>query len=52
MTHSEDHTDPAIRVLMMPSDTNSHGTIFGGVILSHLDQAGTITARRFSPKSS
>ena len=50
MTHTEDHTDPAIRVLMMPSDTNSHGTIFGGVILSHLDQAGAITARRFSPK--
>src|SRR4051812_13222011 len=42
--------DPAIRVLMMPSDTNSHGTIFGGVILSHLDQAGAVTARRFSPK--
>lgn len=50
MTHTENHTDPAIRVLMMPSDTNSHGTIFGGVILSHLDQAGAITARRFSPK--
>ena len=50
MTHTEDHTDPAIRVLMMPSDTNSHGTIFGGVILSHLDQAGAITARRYSPK--
>jgi acyl-CoA thioesterase YciA len=46
----EDLSDPAIRVLMMPSDTNAHGTIFGGVILSHLDQAGAITARRYSPK--
>ncbi len=31
---------PAIRVLMMPRDTNHHGTIFGGVILSYIDQAG------------
>ncbi len=31
---------------MMPRDTNAQGTIFGGVILSHLDQAGAIEARR------
>jgi acyl-CoA thioesterase YciA len=31
---------------MMPRDTNPHGTIFGGVILSHIDQAGAIGARR------
>lgn len=37
---------PAIRVLMMPRDTNAHGTIFGGVILSHIDQAGAIAAHR------
>ncbi len=37
---------PAIRVLMMPRDTNAHGTIFGGVILSHIDQAGAIGAYR------
>jgi len=41
-----DPTDPAIRVMMMPRDTNVHRTIFGGVILSHLDQAGVIGARR------
>ncbi len=35
---------PAIRVLMMPRDTNAMGTIFGGVILSHIDQAGAIGA--------
>src|SRR5687767_6959925 len=38
--------EPAIRVLMMPRDTNSFGTIFGGVILSYIDQAGAIEARR------
>lgn len=37
---------PAIRVLMMPRDTNAQGTIFGGVILSYVDQAGAIEARR------
>jgi acyl-CoA thioesterase YciA len=27
---------------MMPRDTNPHGTIFGGVLLSHIDQAGAV----------
>ena len=31
---------PKTRVLMMPRDTNPAGTIFGGVILSYMDQAG------------
>jgi acyl-CoA thioesterase YciA len=35
---------PAIRVMMMPRDTNSHGTIFGGIILSYIDQAGAVGA--------
>lgn len=34
----------AIQVVMMPRDTNPHGTIFGGVILSYIDQAGAIGA--------
>ena len=38
--------EPAIRLLMMPRDTNAQGTIFGGVILSYIDQAGAIEARR------
>ncbi|MGE3181905.1 MAG: acyl-CoA thioesterase [Phycisphaerae bacterium] len=37
---------PAIRVMMMPRDTNAHGTIFGGVLLSYIDQAGAIEARK------
>jgi acyl-CoA thioesterase YciA len=38
----------AIRVTMLPRDTNAHGTIFGGVILSYLDLAGGIECRRHS----
>ena len=41
---------PAIRVTMLPRDTNAHGTIFGGVILSYIDLAGGIECRRQSPK--
>lgn len=42
---SAQNREPAIRVTMMPRDTNPHGTIFGGVILSYIDQAGAIEAR-------
>lgn len=31
---------------MLPRDTNSQGTIFGGVILSYIDMAGAIEAHR------
>lgn len=34
----------AIKVVMMPRDTNVYGTIFGGVILSYIDQAGAVGA--------
>lgn len=37
---------PAIRVVMMPRDTNPMGTIFGGLILSYIDQAGVVEAQR------
>jgi len=40
------HSDPAIRITLLPRDTNSQGTIFGGVILSHIDIAGAIEAHR------
>ena len=36
----------AIQVVMMPRDTNPMGSIFGGVILSYIDQAGAIGGRR------
>ena len=41
-----DYTDPAIRITLLPRDTNSRGTIFGGVILSYIDTAGAIEAHR------
>ena len=37
---------PAIKVLLLPKDTNAYGTIFGGVILSHVDLASAIEARK------
>ncbi len=36
----------ALRVMTMPRDTNPYGTIFGGIILSYLDQAAMIEAMR------
>ena len=38
---------PAIKVVMMPRDTNALGTIFGGVILSHIDLAAAIEAHKY-----
>lgn len=38
--------EPAIKVVMMPRDTNADGTIFGGVILSLIDQAAYVEAIR------
>lgn len=41
-----DHRDPAIRITLLPRDTNSQGTVFGGIILSYIDMAGAIEAHR------
>ncbi len=41
-------SEPAIRTVMMPRDTNAEGTIFGGVILSLIDQAAYVEAVRQS----
>jgi acyl-CoA thioesterase YciA len=40
---------PAIKVLLLPKDTNAFGTIFGGVILSHIDLASAVEARKTAP---
>ena len=40
------YRDPAIRITLLPRDTNSAGTVFGGVILSYIDMAGAIEAVR------
>ena len=31
---------------MMPRDTNAHGTVFGGIILSYIDVAGGVESIR------
>jgi len=41
-----DQRVPAIKVLLLPKDTNALGTIFGGVILSHIDLASAVEARK------
>jgi len=41
-----DNLNPSIRVVMMPHMTNPQGTIFGGIILSYIDQAGATEAVR------
>jgi acyl-CoA thioesterase YciA len=42
----ESDLQPAIRVVMLPRDTNPLGTIFAGIILSYIDQAGVVEAHR------
>lgn len=46
MEEKIDSRDPAIRLTMMPRDTNAHGTVFGGIILSYIDVAGGVEAVR------
>jgi len=38
--------DPTLRITLLPRDTNRHGTIFGGVIMSYIDMAGAVEARK------
>jgi len=47
LTAAFDHTQArlALRVIAMPKDTNPYGSIFGGVILSYIDQAAFVQAR-------
>jgi acyl-CoA thioesterase YciA len=40
------YQDPAIRLTLLPRDTNPQGTIFGGIILSYIDIAGAVEAHR------
>jgi acyl-CoA thioesterase YciA len=41
-----DGREPILRVVPMPADINSNGHIFGGWVLSQMDIAGGIVARR------
>jgi acyl-CoA thioesterase YciA len=42
--------EPAIKVLAMPRDTNPDGDMFGGWIISMMDLAGYLTARKLVQK--
>ncbi len=35
---------PVLRIVPMPADTNAHGTIFGGWVMSQVDIAGSVAA--------
>jgi acyl-CoA thioesterase YciA len=39
-------SDPALRAIAMPGDTNPHGDIFGGWLLCQMDLAGVTVATR------
>ena len=45
-----DERVPAIKLLLLPKDTNAMGTIFGGVILSHIDLASAVEARKLAAR--
>jgi len=46
MSNPPDESGLAIRVMAMPADTNASGDIFGGWLMSQVDIAGSIIARR------
>lgn len=50
MCYAPPMRDPAIRVILLPRDTNASGSVFGGVILSHVDLAGVVEARKHAAK--
>ena len=40
------NSDPALRTIAMPADTNPNGDIFGGWLLAQMDLAGGVVALR------
>ncbi len=42
--HLPKDEQPVLRIIPMPADTNAHGTIFGGWVMSHVDLAGSVPA--------
>lgn len=38
--------EPCVRVVMRPRDLNHQGIVFGGVVLSYIDEAGFVEAKR------
>src|SRR5258708_4839728 len=50
MADDMERANPAIRVVLMPKDTNAQGTIFGGIILSYIDLAAAVEVRKYTRK--
>lgn len=44
MTSLPEGEQPVLRIVPMPADTNAHGTIFGGWVMSQVDIAGSVAA--------
>ena len=44
MTNLPEGEQPVLRIVPMPADTNAHGTIFGGWVMSQVDVAGSVAA--------
>ena len=44
MTSLPEREQPVLRIVPMPADTNAHGTIFGGWVMSQVDIAGSVAA--------
>ena len=40
----------SLRTILLPRDTNAGGSIFGGVILSHIDLAAAVPAKKLAPR--
>ncbi|MFA5630037.1 MAG: acyl-CoA thioesterase [Porticoccaceae bacterium] len=47
-TPAAPHGELALRVIAMPKDTNAHGDIYGGWVLSQMDLAGMVLAKRIA----
>jgi acyl-CoA thioesterase YciA len=45
-TERPPHSEPSLRAIAMPADTNPSGDIFGGWLLSQMDLAGSTVATR------
>jgi len=46
MTQLPEKEQPVLRIVPMPADTNAHGTIFGGWVMSQVDVSGGVVAAR------
>lgn len=46
----QEFKEPAIKIIAMPADANADGDMFGGWILSMMDLAGALPARKRAKK--